>query len=459
MHNTNIGKITSVSGQIVEVEFKNRKPQINDLLYLKDDPDIKMEVYSSSGINTFYCLALSRTNTLYRGAEIICTDSPILFPVGKEVLGRTVDVFGRPVDGGDDIVTKSTAPIHSLVPQREVLVTHELLETGIKVVDIFCPMTKGGKMGLFGGAGVGKTMLLTEIMHNVIGEAKDKYVSVFAGVGERAREGLELQHSLKSTNVIANSSLIFGHMGENPSLRFLAAYSAVTVAEYFRDIEKKAVLFFIDNVYRFAQAGSELSTLTAQIPSEGSYQATLESEMADLHERLISTKSATINTIEAIYVPADDILDNAVQSIFPYLESMVVLSRSQYQQGFLPAVDIISSSSGSMNRGVIGDLHFETAIKAKAILKESENLERIVSLVGESELSGEDKITLKRARKIRNFMTQVFFTAQEQKGQTGVYVPLKSAIADLSGIVEGRYDHIPEEKFMFIKSVSDIKLE
>ena len=286
---------------------------------------------------------------------------------------------------------------------------------------------------------------------------KDSSVSVFAGVGERSREGLELYQSLIDSEVIGNSSLIFGPMGENPSIRFLSAFSAVTLAEYFRDVNKKDVLFFIDNVYRFAQAGNEISTLTSGLPSEDGYQATLESEMARFHERLISTSSASISTIEAIYVPADDLLDHGVQSIFPYLDSVVVLSRRLYQEGVLPAIDILASTSASLHPNVVGDLHYETVVNAKSILKKAESLERIVSLVGEAELSGEDQIAYKRARKIRYFMTQNFFVTESQKGQKGSYVSLKSAIEDLKGIIEGKYDSIPEEKFRFIGSVSEIK--
>jgi F-type H+-transporting ATPase subunit beta len=254
------------------------------------------------------------------------------------------------------------------------------------------------------------------------------------------------------------SSLIFGPMGENPAVRFLSAYSAATLAEYFRDFEKKDVLFFVDNVYRFAQAGNELSVLTSNLPSEDGYQATLESEMADFHERLVATTEASITTVEAIYVPADDLLDHGVQSIFPFLDSVIVLSRDLYQEGLLPAVDVTASTSTTLNPSIVGDLHYDTVLKAKSIIKQAENLERIVSLVGESELSSEDQIVYQRAKKVRNFMTQNFFVAEAQRGRKGAYVPLKTAVQDLNGIVEGKYDHIPDEKFRYIGSVSEIKL-
>ena len=459
MNNKNFGEVVSVRGQVVEVKFSGKKPAINDLLILDGDLAVRLEVYASSGHDTFYCLALSSINKFFRGAKIIDTGSPIKFPVGKELLGRVVDIFGRPIDGGGDIKTKESFPIHKTSDIRTKIVTKQKqLETGIKILDVFAPLVRGGKMGLFGGAGVGKTILLTEILHNVVGKSQN-CASVFAGIGERAREGLELYEALVASGAHINSSLVFGPMGENPAIRFLTAFSAASLAEYFRDKQKMDVLFFIDNVYRFAQAGNELSTLTSTIPSEDGYQATLESEIARFHERLISTNNGVISTVEAVYVPADDLLDHGVQAIFPYLESVVVLSRSQYQQGFLPAVDILSTTSTSLKANIVGDIHFETVIKAKLILKQAESLERIVSLVGESELSGEDKLIFRRARKIRNFMTQKFFVSETQKGESGVFVPIKTAISDLRGIVDGKFDHLPEEKFMFIGSVSEIKVD
>lgn len=456
MDNRDTGKIISVKGQVVEIEFRDKKPSIHDLLIIDGDPDIRFEVYESSGKNTFYCIALSRTNTLYRGAKIKNTGSPIRFPVGKNLLGRVVDIFGRPVDAGGEIETDNDIPIHKDNVRSNIVPKNELLQTGIKILDIFAPLVKGGKMGLFGGAGVGKTILLTEILHNVVSEDNKNSVSVFAGVGERAREGLELYKALKESKVDSSSSLVFGPMGENPAVRFLAAFSAATLAEYYRDSLGYDVLFFIDNVYRFAQAGNELSILTSTIPSEDGYQATLESEMAKFHERLIPTDKGNISTIEAIYVPADDLLDHGVQAVFPYLESIVVLSRDVYQKGLMPAVDILSTTSTYLHPDVVGDVHHETAVKAKSLLKQAESLERIVSLVGESELSGEDQLVFRRARKIRNYMTQNFFVAEGQKGKAGVYVPTQVAVKDLVGIISGKFDHIPEEKFLFIGQIGDI---
>lgn len=454
------GKVLSVKGQVVEVQFNDDKPQIYEILELVGDKTVKLEVYSSSGNSTFYCLVLRNVEKLYRGAIIVRTGSQLPFPVGVEMLGRATDIFGDPIDGGTEIKTENYLPIHnSQNPTHKISTKQEILETGIKVLDVFTPLLKGGKMGLFGGAGVGKTILLTEILHNIIGAQNQKAVSVFAGIGERSREGLELYQSLVKSDNMKSSTLVFGTMGENPAIRFLSALSAATLAEHFRDVLEKDVLFFIDNVYRYAQAGNELSTLTSNLPSEDGYQATLESEMARFHERLISVGESVISSIEAIYVPADDILDHAVQAIFPYLDSVVVLSRNLYQEGILPAVDILSSNTVSLHPSIVGSRHFDTALKAKAILKQAESLERIVSLVGEGELSFEDQLVYRRAKKIRNFMTQSFSVAETQKGQKGTFVPLKTAVNDIGGIVEGKFDHISEEKFRFIGSVTEIKVE
>ncbi|MCX7928879.1 MAG: F0F1 ATP synthase subunit beta [Patescibacteria group bacterium] len=454
------GKVVSVKDQVVEIEFPHAKPAIYDLLVLESNKDVVFEVYCSSAKpNVFYCLCLTNTNDLCRGAKVLNMGSQIMFPVGQELLGRVVNIFGNPIDNKGLINAKKYRQIHEIQDQADLLTKEEILETGIKVVDLFCPILKGGKVGLFGGAGVGKTILLTEVLHNIVGSSQKKAVSVFAGVGERSREGLELYNSLAKSGVINSSCLIFGTMGENPAVRYLTAFSAATLAEYFRDEEEKDVLFFIDNVYRFAQAGNEISTLTSNLPSEDGYQATLETEMAHFHERVVATNKAAITTFEAIYVPADDILDHGVQAIYPYLDSIVVLSRQMYQQGILPAIDVLSSTSNSLHPRIVGRDHFETVLKSKAILKQAESLERIVSLVGESELSVEDQLIYKRARKIKNFMTQPFFVTESQKGIKGVSVPLAQAVNDLAGIIDGRYDHIPEEKFLFVGLISDIKID
>lgn len=451
------GKIISIQGQIIEVEFFEDKPTPHDLLVLEKDQSVKMEVYASSGKSTFYCFALSPVHNISRGERVINTKETISIPVGKEVLGRVINVFGEPLDGGAPIVTKKKRGIYSDPPTYHETVTHqEILETGIKVIDLFSPFVKGGKIGLFGGAGVGKTLLLTEIIHNVVVLHKEETVSVFAGVGERSREGQELFETLKEKGVLNSVSLVFGPMGENPAIRFLTGFAGVTIAEYFRDEEKKNILFFIDNAFRFVQAGNELSTLMSVFPSEDGYQATLDSEMAAFHERLVSTKNGTIGTIEAIYIPSDDILDQGVQAIFPYLDSTVVLSRSVYQEGSLPAVDPLLSTSSALNPEIAGETHYEIALKAQSLFKKATSLDRIVSLVGESELSKDDQITYQRAKKLKNFMTQSFFVAESQTGRKGVHVPLKTTLNNVAEIMNGEVDSISEEKFLFVGSIAEI---
>ena len=454
----NYGKVIGVKGNIAELEFIGDSPAINDVLVAEEDPSIRMQVYISSKTNSFFCFILGNSKDLVRGMRVVNSGKPIMFPVGKGLLGRVVDLFGSPLDGRGKIVYEKLEPIYhdyssSINPISDI----SILQTGIKVIDLFCPLMKGGKMGLFGGAGVGKTMLLTEILHNIVGTSEGKSVSVFAGVGERSREGLELYEALQKTNSMHLSSLIFGTMGKNAAIRFLTAFASVRLAEFYRDVVGSDVLFFIDNLFRFAQAGNELSTLMNIIPSEDGYQATLESEMGLFHERLVSTDKAHITSIEAIYVPSDDLLDYSVQSIFPYLESIVVLSRNVYQQGLVPAIDILASSSGNLEPGIVGEFHYEVAINARNILKRAESLERIVSLVGESELSKEDQITYRRAKRIKYYMTQNFFVAEAQKEEKGNYVPLETTVKDVNSIIMGKYDKVSEEQFLYIGGISDIK--
>lgn len=458
MEQTNIGKIVGISGFVVEVEFMSNKPRIYDVLYLQDNPNNKLQVHKSSASGTFYCIVLGNLEGMYRGAKVVNTRSQLLVPVGNALLGRALDIFGNAKDGMSEIpndVTREIFPLRDNVGNIDT--TYEILETGIKVVDLFAPLIKGGKTGLFGGSGVGKTVLLTEILHNVINKDKDKNVSVFCGVGERTREGHELFLELKDTEVLPYATMLFGGMGENPSVRFLTGHAAASVAEYFRDELNKNVLFFIDNIFRYAQAGNELSLLMNTIPSEGGYQATLASEMASLHERLVSTKSGTLTTIEAIYMPADDILDQGVQSIYDYLNSAIVLSRDVYQEGRFPAIDILQSGSSALNPEVVSPLHYYVSVQAQSLLKKSESLERIVTLVGEAELSDEDRTTYQRVRKLKNFMTQSFYVTSSQTGRPGVSVPIDKTIQDVKDIMEGKYDHITEDKFMFIGSAGDIK--
>ncbi len=471
MAQTKTGTIIGVRGQIAEVVFLDSKPAIHDLVILADNPEIKMEVYSSAGSESFFCMVLSANTELYRGAQVINTEKSILFPVGPEMLGKVVNIFGESLVAAAEEtpsknVKKSPAekkpadhwPIHrSVSVSKQVLTEQKIQETGIKVIDLFCPLLRGGKMGLFGGAGVGKTLLLTEIMHNVANpKAREKEVAVFAGIGERTREGVELYEALQKSGVMETCSLIFGPMGENPAVRFLTAFSAATLVEYYRDELKKDSLFFIDNIFRFAQAGNELSVMMNTIPSEDGYQSTLDSELAHFHERLISTTEASITSVEAIYVPADDLVDYGVQAIFPYFDSLTVMSRSVYQEGLLPAVDILASTSSALSPNIVGEEHYQVVIETRQLLKQAASLERIVSLVGESELSKQDQTAFHRARKIRNFMTQKFYSAQEQLGEGGNYVPLKNTIADVRSILDGKYDSMPEEKFLYLADMKDL---
>ncbi len=452
------GKIISINGQIVEVYFSENKPEIHSILVLENDPSVLIEVYSATSNTTFFCIVLTEAENLYRGASVINTNKPLSVPVDKELLGRVINLFGIPQDGKPALQTKNTASIYNTSPKySSITTTRTLLETGIKVIDLFSPLVKGGKLGVFGGAGVGKTLLLTEIMHNIVTFDKGKTISVYAGIGERIREGHELYQLLGQAGVLPSVALIYANMSENPAIRFLTTYASATIAEFFRDHEKKDVLFFIDNAYRFMQAGNELSMLMNAIPSEDGYQPTLDSEMAAIHERLVATSEASLSSVEAIYVPNDDILDQGIQAIFPYLDSTIILSRDVYQQGILPAVDILSSSySKALTPDIVGQSHYDTALRAQSLLKKAVNLERIVSLIGLTELSGEDQLDYSRAKKLQNYMTQNFFASQNQTGRPGIYVSISTTVSDVNDILIGKYDQISEEKFLFVNSAKEV---
>jgi F-type H+-transporting ATPase subunit beta len=456
------GKIVGVQGQVVEVEFASgNAPSIKQVLVIRNDPSSRMEVVKSSGENRFHCIAFSPTDKLFRGAAVVNTGEEMSVAVSPELLGRVVNIFGEPIDGGPSLKSGKNKPIYSEhLTYDEVSIKREILETGIKAIDFFSPIPKGGKIGLFGGAGVGKTLLLTEIIHNIVNLKGGNNISVFAGVGERVREGQELFETLREQKVLPSVSLIFGTMGENSAVRFRTAYSAGAIAEYFRDEGKRDVLFFIDNVFRFALAGSELSMVTSTIPSEDGYQPTLTSEMGYFHERLTSNKSNSITTIEAIYIPNDDILDQGVQSILPHLDSTVVLSRNVYQEGLLPAIDLLLSTSSSLSPQLVGQTHYKTVLRAQALLKQYVALERIISLVGESEISEEDRIIYNRAKMIRNYMTQSFFVAERQTGRAGRYVPTATTVADVADILAGKYDDVLDvSKFMFVGEAKEARAE
>ncbi|KKQ74994.1 MAG: ATP synthase subunit beta [Candidatus Woesebacteria bacterium GW2011_GWB1_38_5b] len=452
------GKIVNIEGQVVTVEFdRDNVPSLKDILIFEEDQSVKIEVVFSKNDTSFYCLSFSPTDKLYRGARVINTNSSIQIPVGDEILGRVINIFGEPIDGKGPIKSANTKSIYQgHLSYEEIAFNKQFLETGIKAVDFFSPILKGDKIGLFGGAGVGKTILLTEIIHNIVNLSTKRSV-VFAGIGERSREGQELYETLVEQKALQFITLIFGTMGDNPAIRFRTAFTAAAVAEYFRDQADREVLLFIDNLFRFALAGNELSMLMNTIPSEDGYQATLASEMGSFHERLASTEKSSITTIEAIYIPNDDLLDQGVQSIFPYLDSAVVLSRNIYQEGRLPAIDLLESSSSNLNSQLVGAEHYKTALDAQALLKEGLSLDRIVSLVGESELSVDDRLTFDRAKKLKNYMTQSFFVAEAQTGRPGKYVPIKTTVSDVREIIDGKADDLDEDKILFIGTLAEAR--
>ena len=450
-----LGYIVSIKGEIIEVEFYKNPPFIGEILTLEENANILIEVHSVSVKKTFLCVSLTKSDKLFRGSVVKRTEKKLEVPIGKELLGRVIDIFGNPRDGLPPLKTKEKKEIYqSPPPYQEIVSGKELIETGIKIIDFFTPLKKGEELGIFGGAGLGKTVLLLELMHNVA--YLKKGVSVFAGLGERIREGHELYETLKKTNVLSSSSLVFGQMNESAAVRFKVGFVAAAIAEYFRDSCKENVLFFIDNVYRFLQAGNELSTLLSVIPSEDGYQPTLNSEIGKLEERLVSTKNGSITSIQAIYVPADDITDSGVQAVLPYFDSIAVLSRDVYQEGRYPAIDILTSSSSVIDPAILGQKHCEVLLEAKKILEKHRELQQIVSIVGEAELSIENRIIYRRARKILNFMTQNLFTVEEQTGIKGQYVKREETVKGVKLILEGILDHVPEESLLFIGGLDDL---
>ena len=452
------GLITQVIGPVIDVEFRSGVlPEINDSIEIivDDNNKIVAEVQQHLGENRVRSVAMSSTDGIKRGMKVINTGEPIKIPVGKNILGRILNVLGQPVDNEGPIEADTYLPIHrespSLVDQNTDI---EILETGIKAIDLLQPYQKGGKVGLFGGAGVGKTVLIMELIHNIASEHSG--VSVFGGVGERTREGNDLWNEMKESGVIDKAALIYGQMNEPPGARMRVGLSALTAAEYFRDYSKQDVLLFIDNIFRFVQAGSEVSALLGRMPSAVGYQPTLANEMGELQERITSTKDGSITSVQAIYVPADDLTDPAPATTFSHLDASTVLSRQIASLGIYPAVDPLASNSKVLDPNIIGEEHYNVARKVLEILQKYQELQDIIAILGMDELSEEDKEIVNRARKIQKFLSQPFNVAEQFSGIPGKYVKLEDTIAGFKGIIEGQYDNIPEQAFYMAGTIEDV---
>ncbi len=449
------GIITMVNGQVAEVEIISPvMPTMLEMLQSDEDKEVKLEVYLQAR-TVASCLILSNPNRLYRGMKVYGTGRDLQIPVGKNILGKAVNLFGEPITTKDAFIPDTQLSIYAKTPSINILGgKFEILETGIKAIDFLTPILKGGKVGFIGGAGVGKTILITEMIHNIT--SKQKAVSVFAGVGERIREGQELYHRLAESKVLDNTVIVLGQMNENAAVRFRVALAAITIAEYFRDAQKQNVLFFIDNMFRFLQAGNEVSTVLGMIPSDQGYQPTLQSEISHVEDRLISTENGSITSIQTVYVPSDETTDPAVTAIMSFLDASIVLSRSIAQQAIYPPIDVFqSTSSAASSKTVIGEAHFEALTDFQRMLDNYSRLSHIVAIVGESELSAENRILYNRTRKVINYLTQPFFMTEAQTGQKGVYVPRDTTVQDVATILSGKLDEIPTEKLMYIGSLKD----
>ncbi|MBI2600940.1 F0F1 ATP synthase subunit beta [Candidatus Daviesbacteria bacterium] len=452
------GFVRSVNGQIAQVEITDENyPTLAEVLINPDDPNVVLEVFSQQQ-NIVYCQILTQPDRLFRGMKLVGTGSDIKVPVGSKVLGRVIDLFGRPQDGFAQLHDSPHSSIYLKPPPINVVKKdYQILETGIKAIDFLTPMMRGGKIGFVGGAGVGKTILLTELLHNITMRYKNS-TSVFAGVGERIREGQELYQRLAESKVLNNTAIILGQMNENAAIRFRVALAAATIAEYFRDIEKKDVLLFIDNMYRFVQAGNEVAVLLGTLPSEQGYQATLQTEISTIEDRLITTDNGAITSIQNIYVPADEIADAGVTTVMSFLDTAIVLSRQAAQKGFYPPIDFNQSSSSALSKAFLGEKHFKALTEFQQLLSNYNKLSHIVAIVGEAELSPENRILYSRTQKIINYLTQPFFVTEGQTGKAGVFVPKETTIDDILIILSGSLDEIPTEKFMFIGSLKQAGL-
>jgi len=456
-----VGKVVQVIGPVVDVEFKEGElPPIYGAIKItnpridEEEENLIVEVAQHLGDEIVRCIAMDTTDGLVRGMKATYYGEQITMPVGREILGRILNVVGKPVDELGPVVTEKRYPIHRPAPPfSEQSTAMEPFETGIKVVDLLAPYLKGGKIGLFGGAGVGKTVIIMELIHNVAMEHGG--FSVFAGVGERTREGNDLWLEMKQSKVLDKAALIYGQMTEPPGARARVGLSALTAAEYFRDEEGQDVLLFIDNIFRFTQAGSEVSALLGRMPSAVGYQPTLATEMGELQERITSTKRGSITSVQAIYVPADDLTDPAPATTFAHLDATTVLSRQIAELGIYPAVDPLDSTSRILDPLIVGEEHYQVARKVQYILQRYKDLQDIIAILGMDELSEEDKILVSRARKIQRFLSQPFFVAQEFTGTPGVYVKIKDTVRGFKELAEGKYDHLPEQAFYMVGTIED----
>src|SRR5687768_2549796 len=460
----NVGKVEQVTGVVIDAVFFDHLPEIYSAVEIDISPEesrteskLVCEVQQHLGDDRVRAIAMDATDGLSRGATVTDTGGPITVPVGKETLGRIFNLLGEVIDEGDDVKGDDRWPIHRPAPEVEDLTpTQEILETGIKVVDLLAPYAKGGKVGLFGGAGVGKTVLIQELIRNIADEHEG--LSAFCGVGERSREGNDLWLEMKESGVIDKTMLVFGQMNEPPGARLRVALSGLTMAEYFREEGGQDVLLFIDNIFRFVQAGSEVSALLGRMPSAVGYQPTLETEMGQLQERITSTKQGSVTSVQAIYVPADDLTDPAPASVFAHLNATTVLSRSISEKGIYPAVDPLDSTSTILKASVLGDEHYQVATQVKETLQRYKELQDIIAILGIDELSDEDKLMVQRARKIERFLSQPFFVAEAFTGTPGKYVPVAETVRSFKEIVDGQHDDIPERAF-YMKGTIDEVLE
>jgi len=454
------GQITEIKSAVVDARFSTEEgvPSVNNALKVErdgDQEDLVLEVAKHLGDEEVRAIAMDSTDGLQRGQPIYNTGGPISVPVGEETLGRMFDLTGRPIDEMDSPDVEETYPIHRPAPElTDQSTKDEVFETGIKVIDLLAPFSKGGKVGLFGGAGVGKTVLIMELIRS-IGYEHEGY-SVFSGVGERTREGNDLWLEMKEAGVLENTALVYGQMNEPPGARFRVGLSGVTLAEYFRDEQARDVLLFIDNIFRFAQAGSEVSALLGRMPSEVGYQPTLSSEMSELQERITSTKSGSITSVQAVYVPADDLTDPAPATVFSHLDATITLSRDIAEKGLYPAVDPLDSDSSMLDPHVIPQKHYDVAQRVLQTLQRFEDLQDIIAIMGMDELSEEDQVTVERARKIQRFLSQPFSVAEQFTGREGKYVELDDTIEGFEAIVDGELDHVPEQDFFMVGSIEEV---